>query len=318
MVRTRLFIERVLLLFLGSYLSYIVTIQIMKQSGQFEMMDNVLDKNKLQLLRSLGINKNLLSNHEQTHLHNIISPDDINVSFNDIKGYQNVKDEIHQSIIKPLEDKSIYEEQSLLKPPNGIILYGPPGTGKTMFAKAIAKHLDGVFLNFTINTIENKMYGESSKILNGLFTFCDKIKPCVVFIDEIDGFFGERNILDQSFVTGLKTQMLTLLDGINERDPQILFIGATNKLQNIDKALKRRMRLHIKIDLPDEETREEIFKLHLKDFDLNFKNLAEKSNSFSGSDIHEVCKKAAHNTIIKYQELSKLDQQLIEDTIKIF
>tara|TARA_B100001094_G_C18103765_1_gene757245 strand:- start:153 stop:1109 length:957 start_codon:yes stop_codon:yes gene_type:complete len=318
MVRTRLFIERIILLILGSYLSYIVTVQIMKQSGQFDMIDNVLDNNKLQLLKTLNINKNLLNFHEQSHLSNIISPKQINICFDDIKGYQDVKDEIFQSIIKPLEDKSIYEEQKLLKPPNGIILHGPPGTGKTMFAKAIAKQLNGVFLNFTINTIENKMYGESSKILNGLFTLCDKIKPCIVFIDEIDGFFGERNILDQSFVTGLKTQMLTLLDGINERDPQILFIGATNKLQNIDKALKRRMRLHIKIDLPDLNTREDIFKSHLEEFSLDCKKLAEISNTFSGSDIYEVCKKAAHNTIIKHQDIKKLDQNIIEDTIKSF
>ena len=200
-------------------------------------------------------------------------------------------------VIKPLQ--SGQQTNLLLKPPNGIIFYGPPGTGKTMLAKAIAKEAGYVFMNFDMSSIENKMFGESAKLLKAMFSLADKIKPCVIFMDELDGFCSERNPFDQSFVNGLKTQMLTYLDGLESRDDKIVVVGATNKLNSVDKAMKRRMRLHIEVPLPDYESRKVILSKYLGPAGVDLETIETFAKSietagFSGSDLHELCKYAAH------------------------
>jgi SpoVK/Ycf46/Vps4 family AAA+-type ATPase len=230
-----------------------------------------------------------------------------------------LKKVINENILKPLQNSESYKECHLLEPPNGIILYGQPGTGKTMFAKAIAKSISCPFINFSIHTIENKMFGESAKILKGLFTLAQKLKPCVIFIDELDGFFSHRNSLDQSFVNGLKTQMLQHLDGIDERDPEVVIIGATNVIDSIDKAIKRRMRLHLKVELPDKKTRKLMFEHHLQNFgNLDFDEAGEESRQCSGSDILEICKSAVHTASIQKDDFKKLDQTILKQTIQHF
>ena len=308
---SRSFCEKLILLLVGSYLSYFVSVEIMKQSGNIEMIDKTIF---LKVKQRLGTNIKINS-HEETILSNVIFPNDINVSFKDICGYDEVKSKIKQMVLNPLDNKDYYKDDDLLQPPNGLILHGPPGTGKTMFAKAIAKELNGIFINFNISSIENKLYGESSKLLKSLFTLSQKIKPCVIFIDEIDGSFSERNPFDQSFVNNIKTQMLQLMDGIIEKDPSILIIGATNKLNTIDKAMKRRMRLHIEVDLPNDITRQMLFEKFLKRYKFDCKNFVEKSKDLSGSDIFEICKISAHNSILQEKTL---DESIILDSLDTF
>jgi SpoVK/Ycf46/Vps4 family AAA+-type ATPase len=259
-----------------------------------------------------------LNQYEKMHVNSIIEPSVNNTTFDAIIGHTDLKLKIVENIFKPLQNLDMYKETALLDPPNGIIMYGPPGTGKTMMARAIAKTIQCPFIVFSIHNIENKMFGESAKILNGLFSLAKKLRPCVVFIDELDGFFGHRNAFDQSFVTGLKTQMLQHMDGIDKRTSDIIVIGATNLIENIDKAVKRRMRLHIKIDLPDDETRKLMFTHHLKDMNLDCEKFVEKSRGLSGSDILEVCKAAAHNAVIKYDDYKKLDYNTLLHTLDDF
>ena len=124
----------------------------------------------------------------------------------------------------------------LLNVPNGVILYGPPGNGKTMFAKAMAYESKCNFINLCPSTFESQYHGESIKLLKGCFDLASKLKPCIIFLDELDGFLSQRNDFDQSHVNSIKTMFLSLMDGFNTRSEQVLVIGATNRLKSLDKA----------------------------------------------------------------------------------
>ena len=275
---SRSFVEKILLMIIGSYLTYFIAIQIMKESlfsdEEISHYDGPLN----------------LNSHEKIIHNYVVSPDQMNVSMNDIKGLTHAKSLLEKLVINP------FKKNKKVNPPNGIILYGPPGTGKTMLAKALCKTMNVNFIAFEQSFIEQKMFGESAKMLRALFTLAEKIKPCVVFIDEIDGIFSERSVFDQSFVTGLKTQMLMHLDGFIEKDPSILFFGATNRLNSIDPALKRRMRAHIEVPLPSLEDRCDIFKNYLNNIEIDYDELAKYTDGFSGSDIYEACKIASYTS----------------------
>ena len=253
------------------------------------------------LYQTLGVNPVMLSGYERDVLSNIVLSDEIEESFEDIGGNEELKDNIERLVIRPTLNPSMYKGKNLLKPPNGIILYGPPGTGKTMMARAVAKKIGGYFINVTSNLIENKFYGESQKIVHAIFSIADKIKPCVVFFDEIDGLCGTRNIFDQSHVTSVKTTLLGEMDGIYKRDPGVIVFGATNRIDNLDPALKRRMRLHIKVDLPTTEARKSIIEKIIQgepiNDDVDLDKIAEDTDGLSGSDLHEICKLAAQHAM---------------------
>ena len=249
----------------------------------------------------LGINPMTLTSYERDVLSNIIFNEDIEEGFDDIGGNEPLKDTVKRLVIKPTLNPGMYTGKKLLKPPNGIILYGPPGTGKSMTARAIAKEVGGAFINVTSDLVENKFYGESQKIVHAIFSLADKIKPCVVFFDEIDGLCGTRNLFDQSHVTSVKTTLLGEMDGVQKRDPGIIAVGATNRIDNLDPALKRRMRLHINVELPDEDARKSILAKVVSgeplDSDVKIEEIAEKTVGMSGSDLHELCKLAAQHAI---------------------
>ena len=289
---------RIFFMLLGSVLTYYVSMKIIEQTA---MIDGTFEKNDECLIKlEDNIGKSLnLTMHERTLLSSVTTTNK-NIKLKDVIGHEELKKEVESMVLKPLQCKEFYKECDLLKPPNGIILYGPPGTGKTMIAKAISNEFSGCFINFSINQIENKLYGESLKMLKAVFTLADKIKPCVIFIDEIDGIFGKRNILDQTYVNSLKTMFLREMDGFIEKDPSILVIGTTNKLNNIDDAVLRRMRIQFYVGLPTDEDIEAMLSKLLYQFPkIDCKKLANELSGFSGSDIQELCKYSAHKSLIK-------------------
>ena len=295
MVFSRQFCERALLLCISTALMYYVTMLLMEKTNVMglDLENNEKEISKLQK----HIDKKLsLNMYEKSLLSSVVYPSDINCSLDKIGGHNDIKNRLDKVLFKPLENNT-YLHGPLFSPPNGIILHGQPGTGKTMFAKAIAKRLDGVFISCGPSCFENKLYGESSKIIKALFSLANKIHPCVIFIDEIDGILGSRNDFDQSFVNEVKTIFLAEMDGIIERHPNIVFIGATNKLNSIDKAVQRRMRLHIDVPLPDTDSRESILKIHLDKYKCDFSQVLKDTNGFSGSDLFELCKLAGLEAI---------------------
>ena len=310
------FIERLILLLVGSLLSFLAARSLMEQMSlmDLELHDtNAKSKLELKLGHPLELNA-----HEQSLLSCVVFPESVKIYFNDIGGLEDTKKKIRSLVIKPLQ-RTTLPANHLLKPPNGIIFHGPPGTGKTMLAKALAMETGSVFINFSMASIENKMFGESAKLLKSLFSLADKVKPCVIFMDELDGFSSERNAFDQSFVNGLKTQMLTYLDGLETRDDKIVIIGATNRLSSIDKAMRRRMRLHIEIPLPDYESRKSILIKNLECIGVDdeiIDEFAKSTDSFSGSDLYEMCKYAAHLAFMA--DDTNIDISHLKDALEVF
>lgn len=288
----RTFIQNIILLILGSILSYYVSIKLLEHCDK-----NTTQTLDCEIIKRFPQLKNVKLNNYECKLSNyIVHKDNIDVSFNDIGGYDDVKNEL-LFCIKLI--KGEIKCNKLLQIPNGIILHGPPGTGKTMFAKACAKQSGCSFINLCPTSFENQFYGESIKLLKACFDLANKLKPVIVFIDEMDGFLSSRNDFDQSHNNSLKTLFLSLMDGIIAKDSSILVIGATNRLNSLDPAVKRRMMNQINVDLPDINDIHHICKSLLKDErfddDFDFDKLCEQlyEKQLSGSDIKELFQKHA-------------------------
>jgi SpoVK/Ycf46/Vps4 family AAA+-type ATPase len=169
---------------------------------------------------------------------------------------------LRESIIYPLLYPNLFtSSSSLLGAPKGVLLFGPPGCGKTMIAKALAKESGATFINIAASVLTNKWYGESNKLVAGLFSLARKTQPSIIFIDEIDSFLRERTKRDHEVTGMMKAEFMTLWDGLLSGTDRILVLGATNRPNDIDSAILRRMPKRFGIGLPNREQREKI--LHL-------------------------------------------------------
>ena len=192
---------------------------------------------------------------------------------------------------------------SLLSAPSGVLLYGPPGCGKTMMAKALAHESGATFINLHISTLTEKWYGDSNKLVSAVFSLARKLEPSIVFIDEIDAVLGNRRSGEHEASGMVKAEFMTHWDGLTSAnttgEPQrILILGATNRMQDIDDAILRRMPKKFAVSLPSAPQRLRILGLILKDtridkahFDLEY--LVRVMAGMSGSDIKEACRDAA-------------------------
>ena len=213
-------------------------------------------------------------------------------------------EELKEAVIYPLTMPNIYSQSSaLLSAPSGVLLYGPPGCGKTMLAKALAKESGANFINLHISTLTEKWFGDSNKLVNAVFSLARKLQPTIVFIDEIDAVLGQRRSGEHEASAMVKAEFMTHWDGLASANvygeqQRILILGATNRMQDIDEAILRRMPKKFPVSRPNTEQRERILRLLLKDtkidrqnFDLDF--LTKVSNGMSGSDLKEACRDAA-------------------------
>ena len=222
----------------------------------------------------------------------------------DIGGLTDIIDELKESVIYPLTMPELYaHSSSLLSAPSGVLLYGPPGCGKTMLAKALAHESGATFINLHISTLTEKWYGDSNKLVNAVFSLARKLQPSIVFIDEIDAVLGTRRSGEHEASGMVKAEFMTHWDGLTSAntagEPQrILLLGATNRIQDIDEAILRRMPKKFSVSLPAAPQRLRILGLVLKDtkidknnFDLEY--LVRVTAGMSGSDIKEACRDAA-------------------------
>ncbi|THH27603.1 hypothetical protein EUX98_g6589 [Antrodiella citrinella] len=251
----------------------------------------------LKALEGMGHKDMKLDEYERQIASEVIHPDDIHIRFTDIGGLDDIISSLRESVIYPLMYPQIFSSSSLLGAPKGVLLFGPPGCGKTMLAKALAKESGATFINIAASVLTNKWYGESNKLVAGLFSLARKTQPSIVFIDEIDSFLRERTKGDHEVTGMMKAEFMTLWDGLTSSTDRILVLGATNRPTDIDSAILRRMPKRFSVGLPQLEQRHKILTLMLKDTkmapDFSMDVLAQRTHGLSGSDLKEICRNAA-------------------------
>ncbi|KIJ54509.1 hypothetical protein M422DRAFT_200318 [Sphaerobolus stellatus SS14] len=257
------------------------------------------------VMKRLGRDKIQLNEYEQIIAAEVIHPDDITVKFSDIGGLESIISSLRESVIYPLVYPTLFtSSSSLLAAPKGVLLYGPPGCGKTMLAKALAKESGATFINIAMSVLSNKWYGESNKLVAGLFGLARKMQPSIIFIDEIDSFLRERSKGDHEVTAMMKAEFMTLWDGLLSGTDRILVLGATNRPNDIDSAILRRMPKRFAVSLPDVTQRRKILELTLGDTKLSsdfpMDELAENTAMYSGSDLKELCRNAAMAPVREY------------------
>lgn len=227
-----------------------------------------------------------------------------NVRWNDIAGLEESKRLMREAVVYPLQFPELFT--GILSPWKGILLYGPPGTGKTMLAKAVATECKTTFFNISASSIVSKWRGDSEKLVRVLFELARYHAPSTIFIDEIEAIMSHRSSDGQEHEGSrrMKTELLIQMDGLAKTNDTVFLLAASNLPWDLDIAMLRRLEKRILIDLPDKEARRSIFEssLPLTATDgngnaivgeLDYDQLAELSEGYSGSDIKLVCKESA-------------------------
>ncbi len=243
-----------------------------------------------------------------------------NVKWGDVGGLENAKQELKEAVEWPLKYPKLFE-YSKTKPAKGILLAGSPGTGKTLLAKALANESGVNFISVKGPELISKFVGESEKGVREAFRKAKQASPCIIFFDEIDAIAPTRGEEIGTKVTErVVSQLLTELDGLVELKG-VVVLAATNRKDLIDPALLRPGRFDriITLSNPDENTRLEIFKIHIKgkplDKDVDLKSLTKSTEGFSGADLAAVCQEAS---IIATREFVKKMGEKTEEDVKKF
>lgn len=211
--------------------------------------------------KRLGLQQTLkLSEYEEVIATEVVFPEDIAAGFEDIGGLDSVITSLRETVMLPLCHSALFSRS--LSPPKGVLLYGPPGCGKTLLAKSMAKESGATFINLHISTLMDKWFGESQKLVNAVFSLAKKLQPSIVFIDEIDCFLRERSRGDHEAMGMMKAEFMTLWDGLEtDSDTRVVVLGATNRPNDLDQAILRRMPKRFHIQAPGMEQRIRILSL---------------------------------------------------------
>ncbi len=219
------------------------------------------------------------------------------VTYEDIGGLDEAIKQIREMVELPLKHPELFERLGV-EAPKGVLLYGPPGTGKTLLAKAVANETNANFYSLSGPEIMSKYYGESEENLRRIFKEAIENAPSIIFIDEIDSIAPKREEVTGEVERRVVAQLLALMDGLEERG-KVVVIGATNRINAIDPALRRpgRFDREIEIGIPDKKGRREILEIHTRGMplakDVDLDKLAEMTHGFSGADLEALCKEAA-------------------------
>ncbi len=221
------------------------------------------------------------------------------VKWSDVGGLEHIKQELKEAIEWPLKYSDVFKKADT-HPSKGILLYGKPGTGKTLLAKAVANESGVNFISIKGPQLISRYVGESERGVRETFRKAKQAAPTILFLDEIDSLIPKRgsSSTDAHVTERVISQFLTEMDGIEELKG-VVVLGATNRLDLVDPAVLRsgRFDLLFELPLPDEKTREEIFRIHTKNKplseDIDLKKLAGETEGRVGSDIEFICRKAS-------------------------
>ena len=237
------------------------------------------------------------------------------IAYEDIGGLGNQLQKVREMIELPLKHPILFRRLGI-DPPKGVLLHGPPGTGKTMIAKAVASETNAHFSSINGPEIISKYYGESEKALREIFDEATQNAPAIIFIDELDSIAPKREDVTGEVERRVVAQLLTLMDGMHGRD-NVIVIGATNRRDAIDQALRRpgRFDRELEIGVPDKEGRREIVDIHTRgmpisdDFEIEW--VLENSYGFVGADINALVREAAMKALRRYLPEIDLDEEEI-------
>ena len=237
------------------------------------------------------------------------------ISYEDIGGIGELLQNVREMIELPLKHPILFRRLGI-DPPRGVLLHGPPGTGKTLIAKAVASETKANFTSINGPEIISKYYGESEKQLREIFDEAAANAPAIIFIDELDSIAPKREDVSGEVERRVVAQLLTLLDGMQGRD-NVIVIGATNRPDAIDPALRRggRFDRELEIGVPDKNGRAEIIGIHTRgmpisdDFDVDW--LLDNTHGFVGADISALVREAAMKALRRYLPDIDLDEEHI-------
>jgi transitional endoplasmic reticulum ATPase len=219
------------------------------------------------------------------------------ITYEDIGGLDDVIQKVREMIELPIRHPELFKRIGI-DPPKGVLLQGPPGTGKTLLAKAVAYETDAHFISISGPEIMSKFFGQSEENLRRVFEDAKERAPSIIFFDEIDSIAPKRDEGKTQVESRVVAQLLSLMDGIEGRG-EIIVIGATNRINDVDIALRRpgRFDREIEISVPNKEGRYEILLIHTRGMplhnDVDLKYIADRTHGFVGADIESLVKEAA-------------------------
>ena len=244
----------------------------------------------------------------------LIELEESRVTYEDIGGLAEEIQKIREMIELPIRHPELFKRIGIA-PPKGVLLHGPPGTGKTLLARAVAYETEAHFITISGPEIMSKFYGQSEENLRKKFEEAKEMAPSIIFIDELDSIAPKRGEVTGEVERRVVAQLLSLMDGLEGRG-EIIVIGATNRVNDIDPALRRpgRFDREIEIGVPDTDGRYEILLIHTRGMplykDVNLQHIAEKTHGFVGADIEALAKEAAMLSIRELLPKIDLDKPI--------
>src|SRR5690606_29839332 len=241
------------------------------------------------------------------------------VTYDDLGGLGDTLGQVREMIELPLKHPELFQRLGI-DPPKGVLLYGPPGTGKTLLARAVANEADARFFHIAGPEIMGRYYGESEQRLREVFQQAQQQSPSIIFIDEIDSIAPKREEVTGEVERRVVAQLLTLLDGLEPRQ-NVVVIGATNRIDAVDEALRRpgRFDREIIIGVPDVTGRREILAIHTRgmplDEDVDLDELARISYGYVGADMAALAREAAMETLRRFLPEMDLESGQIDPGI---
>lgn len=243
----------------------------------------------------------------------------IDVSYEDIGGLEHEVKKIREMVEIPLKRPELFKQLGI-SAPKGVLLHGPPGTGKTLLAKAVANETNAHFIVINGPEIMSKYVGGSEEQLRELFEEAEENSPSIIFIDELDAIAPKRAEVTGDVERRTVAQLLTLMDGLKSRG-EVVVIGATNRPDAIDEALRRpgRFDREIEIGVPDKDERKEILEVHTRnmplDDDVDLNDLTEVTHGFVGADLEALCKEAAMRVLRRVLPEVQTDKEVPQEIL---
>jgi transitional endoplasmic reticulum ATPase len=235
-------------------------------------------------------------------------------TYEDIGGLDEELRRVREMVELPLSNPELFRRLGI-DPPKGVLMYGPPGTGKTLIAKAVANEVNAHFVSVSGPEVMSKYKGESEERLREIFNEAEENAPAIVFFDEVDSLGGKRDE-ESDMENRLVAQLLSLMDGLESRG-EVVVIGATNRVDAIDPALRRggRFDREIEIGAPDEGGRREILEVHTRGMpladDVAVDRLAATTHGFVGADLHALVTEAAMAALRRARDAGADDEALL-------